>query len=121
MTTLHASIFGYETALVDLIGTRGYRTHVFPEIVNVIKTLKDDNENILEVFGAKTPLEAMQKWMTVMEKAKVVTSSASVYEENGHIAIDIPDCTMSHPIHEVMGQKKGICPLFSFLKDLEPV
>lgn len=112
MTTLHAAIFGYERALVDLIGSRGYRTHVFPEILKVINTLKDDNEKVMDIFGAKTQLEAMQKWIEVIADANIIDDDATVtINENGETVIDIKKCSMSYPIHEVMGQKKGICPL----------
>ena len=112
LTTLHAAIFGYETAMIDLIGSRGYRTHVFPEIIKVIKTLKEDNDSVMEVFNAKTPLEAMQRWLDVIVAANIIEDSATVRMENGSdIKINIVKCSMCHPIHEVMGQKKGICPL----------
>lgn len=112
MTTLHAAIFGYERALIDLIGSRGYRTHVFPEILKVINTLKDDNAKIMDVFGAETKLEAMQKWLEVIADAKIIEDDACVeINEKGETVIDIKKCSMSYPIHEVMGQKKGICPL----------
>ncbi len=122
LTTLHAAIFGYETAMVDLIGPRGYKTHVFPEIIKVINTLKEDNENIMEVFDAKTPLEAMQRWLEVMVNARIIEDSATVTsEEDGKIKIDIKKCSMCHPIHEILGQKKGICPLALILSSASSI
>src|SRR6056297_2124782 len=102
LTTLHAAIFGYETAMVDLIGTRGYRTHVFQEIIKVINTLKEDNEGIMEIFDAETPVEAMQKWLQVMVEAKIIEDTASVkIDDEGNIKVNIVKCSMCHPIHEV--------------------
>lgn len=111
MTTLHAAIFGYETALVDLIGPRGYRTHVFPEILKVMNTLKEDSNLVKDVFGAKSSVEAMEKWIQVMEKAKILEGGCIKKVSDDEVTIDIGKCSMSHPIHEVIGQKKGICPL----------
>jgi len=112
MSTLHAAIFGYETALVDLIGPRGYRTHVFPEIVKVISTLKEDNQNILGVFDAKTQIDAMNRWFDILKGVGIVDKDSNITtNDDGSYSININECSMSYPIHEVIGQKKGICPL----------
>lgn len=111
LSTLHATLFGYEQALVEMIGSRGYRTHVFPEIVKVINTLKLESGQISEVFNAKTPMDAMEKWLQAIMDAKVVFN-ASITNMNGSgYKINIPNCSMCHPIHSIIGEKKGICPM----------
>ncbi|MBD3351980.1 MAG: hypothetical protein GF364_10890 [Candidatus Lokiarchaeota archaeon] len=111
LTTLHAALFGYETALVDLIGTRGYRTHVFPEVVKVMNSLKNDTESMKGVFGAKDAHEAMERWIKIMESADIASECEVLDKGDDTYQIVIGKCSMSYPIHEVMGQKKGICPL----------
>jgi hypothetical protein len=112
MTTLHAAIFGYESALVDLIGSRGYRTHVFPEIVEVMAKLKNGQEDIMKIFDADTPYQAMKMWMDVMKDVNMIDNKSLVEDKgDGKYNLVINKCSMCHPIHEVMGQKKGICPL----------
>jgi hypothetical protein len=129
MTTMHASLFGYETAMVDLIGPRGYRTHVFPEIIKVMNTLKEESSLVMDVFGANSAVEAMEKWIKVMEKAKILKDGSIRKISDDEVIINVGNCGMSYPIHEVMGQKKGICPLALIIasasaiveKDKEPV
>ncbi len=128
LTTLHASLFGYETAMLDLIGPRGYRTHVFPKIVEIMNTLKGESEMILDVFDAKSPGEAMKRWMDVMIAAKIVKEGEIIENDDGTYTISIKECSMHQPIHEVMGQQKGICPFALIIsaassivgEDLEP-
>jgi hypothetical protein len=111
LTTLHAALFGYETALVDLIGTRGYRTHVFPKILNTINTLRGELALISDLDKAGSPLEAMKQWMKLLESVGVVKNGVVTETSPGVYNISLPHCMMCHPIHEIIGQQKGICPM----------
>ena len=66
MTTLHAALFGYESALIELIGPRGYRTHVFPQIVGTMKDMRDQSPLMVELFESTEIEEAMVKWMNIL-------------------------------------------------------
>ncbi len=110
-TTLHAALFGYENALIDLIGTRGYRTHVFPKILNTINTLKGELALISDIDKAKSPLEAMQQWMKLLISVGMIKVGEVTAVGDGSYKISIPHCMMCHPIHEIIGQQKGICPM----------
>ena len=111
MSTLHAAIFGYESALIDLIGPRGYKTHVFPKIVEIIEKLKGEDPIIEDLFDSKDAKTAMNKWMDVLKKVNVTTNGEVVEIEKDVYEIKIPDCSMSHPIHDMIGGQKGICPM----------
>ena len=97
LTTLHAALFGYETAMVDLIGNRGYKTHVYPEIIKVINTLKDDNSRIMELFTTEDSLEAMQKWVEERKDdpagvaSDVVEDFAGGVAERAEVAAQVDD------------------------------
>ncbi len=110
-TTLHAALFGYENALVDLIGTRGYRTHVFPKILSTINTLKGELAIISDIDKAKSPLEAMNQWMKLLISVGMVKTGEVTAVGGDSYKISIPHCMMCHPIHEIIGQQKGICPM----------
>jgi len=109
LSTFHSTLFGYESAMIELIGSRGYKSHVFPKIVSTIKELGDD-EAIAAVTQAKTGKEAMEKWLEVLEEAKVTTGSHLVDKGHDEYEINIPHCGMCSPIHAIMGDAKGICP-----------
>ncbi|MBD3229048.1 MAG: hypothetical protein GF329_12735 [Candidatus Lokiarchaeota archaeon] len=112
LTTLHAAMFGYESALIELIGSRGYKTHVFPKIVEIIDKLKGEDEMIDAVVKAKTPKEAMQKWINVLHLAKISEDAELIDKGNEEYIIKIPHCSMCNPIHETIGPDvKGICPM----------
>jgi hypothetical protein len=110
-TTLHAALFGYETALIDLIGTRGYRTHVFPKILAIINKLKGEISMIADIDKAKSPLEAMQQWMKLLAAVNIAKDGSVTAIGDGSYKITLPHCSMCHPIHEIIGQQKGICPM----------
>lgn len=111
LTTFHAELFGYETALVEFIGSRGYKSHVFPEIIKSLDTLKDDSLGIKNVFEAKTPLEAMQKWINVLNNALIVKNASITLNDNNEYIIKTGHCSLSNPTHKILGERKGICPL----------
>ena len=112
LSTLHSALFGYESALIELIGSRGYKTHVFPKIIETIAKLKGEDELIHAVVNAKTPMEAMEKWIEVLKLTKVSPSAYVVDKGNDEYTISIPDCSMHDPIHDVLGKEaKGICPM----------
>ncbi len=111
LSTLHASLFGYETAMIELIGSRGYKTHVFPKVIETINNLKGENELIQSVVDAKTSKEAMEKWLEVLRLTGISKKAQLVEKGKDTYIIEIPDCTMCNPIHEVMGDAKGICPM----------
>lgn len=112
LSTLHSAMFGYESALVELIGSRGYKTHVFPKIVETIANLKGEDEAIHAVVNAKTAKEAMEKWIEVLKLTKVSTDANIIDKGNGEYIINIPNCAMHDPIHEIIGTDvKGICPM----------
>jgi len=111
MSTLHAAIFGYESALIDLIGPRGYKTHVFPKIVEIIEKLKSEDPIIEDLFDAKDAKTAMDKWMNVLKKVNVTKEGEVVEIEKDVYEIKVPDCSMAHPIHDMIGGQKGICPM----------
>lgn len=112
LTTLHAALFGYETALVEFIGPRGYRTHVYPKIIEILNTLKEEEDIILDVFTATTPHEAMARWISVMESAKIIKDAEVTHDaDNDEFTIRIGTCSMCKPIHDIIGDQKGICPL----------
>jgi len=71
LSTLHSAMFGYESALVELIGPRGYKTHVFPKVVETIANLKGEDELIHSVVNAKSAKEAMEKWIEVLKLTKI--------------------------------------------------
>ncbi|MBN1215801.1 MAG: hypothetical protein JXA99_10230 [Candidatus Lokiarchaeota archaeon] len=112
LSTLHATLFGYETALIELIGPRGYKSHVFPKIIETIKQLKGENELIDAVVNASTPKEAMEKWIDVLTLTRIAKDAHLVEINEDHFVINIPHCSMCDPIHEIMGlDAKGICPM----------
>jgi hypothetical protein len=112
LTTLHAAMFGYETALIELVGSRGYKTHVFPKIVEIIDKLKGEDEMIDAVVKAKTPKEAMEKWINVLHLAKISEDARLIDKGNDEYQIEIGHCAMCSPIHETIGtDAKGICPM----------
>ncbi|MBD3194022.1 MAG: hypothetical protein GF317_03135 [Candidatus Lokiarchaeota archaeon] len=121
LSTLHSALFGYEKALVELIGSRGYKSHVFPEIVNTIKNIKDEDPRILELFSATTAKEAMEKWLEVL-KVTGITQNGQIKEINeNEFEIIIPDCSLHDPIHEIIGDQKGICPMALILASASAV
>ncbi len=110
--TLHACLFGYETALIELIGPRGYRTHVFPKIIETIAKLKGEDELIDAVMNAKTAKEAMERWIEVLKLTRISKDANITDYGDGSYLINIPHCLMCNPIHNVMGTDvKGICPM----------
>lgn len=111
MTTLHATLFAYEKSLLELIGTRGYKTHVFPEVVDTIKNLDSKAPLIKEVLTSASVYEAMQKWMILLAKAGVVKDGTVFENRDGSYTISIPYCMMHDPIHAQIGDQKGICPM----------
>lgn len=112
LTTLHAAMFGYETALIELVGSRGYKTHVFPKIVEIIDKLKGEDEMIDAVVKAKTPKEAMEKWINVLHLAKISEDARLIDKGNDEYQVEIGHCAMCSPIHETIGpDAKGICPM----------
>ena len=111
MMTLHAAIFGYESALVDLIGPRGYRTHVFPQIVANIRNIEKTSPEYAELLQSKNVYEAMTKWMDILMKSRIVKNGSVVQNDDGTYSIKIPYCLLCHPIHDLIGNQKGICPM----------
>ncbi len=111
LSTLHASLFGYETALIELIGSRGYKSHVFPKIVEVIKEIRGEDPLIDQLFKAKTAKEAMSGWLEILKVTKITKEGKIVDKGNNEYEIHIPDCAMCDPIHEIIGDAKGICPM----------
>ncbi len=113
LSTLHAAMFGYETALVELLGGRGYKTHVFPKIIETMRRLKDEDPLLMELFDAKTPKEAMEKWMDVLKLIGVTKNGQIIDKGNDEYEIQIPDCSLCNPIHQVIDidTQKGICPM----------
>ncbi len=111
-STMHACLFGYESALVDLVGPRGYKTHVFPKIIETIAKLKDESELIEAVTKATTVKEAMEKWLDVLKLTKISKEANIVDNGDNSYVITLPHCMMCNPIHEIMGlEAKGICPM----------
>ena len=111
MTTLHASLFGYEKALIELIGPRGYRTHVFPQIVETMRDLQENSPLLVDLFESEEIDDALHTWLKILEKAKVIKNGKVVKLENGSYDIVLPHCMMCNPIHEMIGDQKGICPM----------
>jgi hypothetical protein len=111
LSTLHSALFGYESALVDLIGSRGYKTHVFPKIVETIKKIKDEDPLIAELLKSTSAKEAMGKWLEVLKLCGITKNGEIIDRGNDEYEIKIPDCSMCNPIHEIMGDQKGICPM----------
>ncbi|NHJ85132.1 MAG: hypothetical protein FK734_06695 [Asgard group archaeon] len=111
MTTLHASLFGYESALIEMIGPRGYRTHVYPQIVETMRDMKEQSPLLVELFQSKNIEEALNQWMKVLAEAKVVKNGTVTLKEDGSYEIQIPHCLLCDPIHKMIGDQKGICPM----------
>ncbi|MBN1330216.1 MAG: hypothetical protein JXA54_12145 [Candidatus Heimdallarchaeota archaeon] len=111
MTTLHAALFGYETALIELIGPRGYRTHVFPQIVETMRDMKEQSPLLVSLFQSKEIGEALNQWMKILGEAKVVKNGTVIEKEDGSFEIVIPHCMLCDPIHKMIGDQKGICPM----------
>ena len=111
MTTLHASLFGYESAMIDLIGPRGYRTHVFPQIVGTMRDMKENSPLFIELFDSQGIEEAMNQWMKIITEAKVVKNGQVINNGDGSFEIVIPNCMFCDPIHKMIGDQKGICPM----------
>jgi hypothetical protein len=111
MTTLHASLFGYEKALIELIGPRGYRTHVFPQIVNTMSDLQENSPLLVDLFESTEIEEALNVWLKILGKAKVIKNGKVVKLDDGSYDIVLPHCMMCNPIHEMIGDQKGICPM----------
>ncbi|NHJ47068.1 MAG: hypothetical protein FK733_04700 [Asgard group archaeon] len=111
LTTLHASLFGYEKALIEMIGPRGYRTHVFPEIVNTMREMQDKSPLLVELFESKEIEEALNKWLQILNETKIIKNGIIVQQDDGSYEIVLPHCMMCDPIHEMIGDQKGICPM----------
>lgn len=111
MTTLHAALFGYESALIELIGPRGYRTHVFPQIVETMRDMKEQSPLFVKLFDSEEIEEALKQWMHILGEAKVVKNGEIVKKEDGSFDIVIPHCMLCDPIHKMIGDQKGICPM----------
>ena len=118
MTTLHASLFGYEQALIELIGPRGYRTHVFPQIVNTIRDMQEQSPLLEDLFKSTTIDEALNKWLKVLDEAKVIKNGSIVTKEDGSYEIRLPHCLFCDPIHKMIGDQKGICPMALILSSV---
>lgn len=112
LSTLHAALFGYESALVELIGPRGYKSHVFPQIVETIKEIRNEDPLISALFETESVMEAMEKWIEVLQLAGVVDDESKI-EKKGEDEYEIvlPHCSMCNPIHDIIGDAKGICPM----------
>ncbi|MBN2151758.1 MAG: hypothetical protein JW839_09950 [Candidatus Lokiarchaeota archaeon] len=111
-STLHACLFGYETALIELIGPRGYKTHVFPKVMEMIGKLKGEDELIDAVVNAKDSKQAMERWIEVLKLTGISKDANLTDYGDGSFMINIPHCMMCNPIHNVMGTDvKGICPM----------
>ena len=121
MVTLHASLFGYEKALIELIGPRGYRTHVFPQIVNTLRELQGNSPLLVELFKSTEIDEALQIWLKILSKTKVIKNGKIVKLEDGSYDIVLPHCMMCNPIHEMIGDQKGICPMALILASVGSV
>ena len=112
LSTLHALAFGYETALVELIGPRGYKTHVFPKIVETIAKLKGEDPLVDAVVNADTPEGAMEAWIKVLHLIGISEDAHLTKKGEDEFTINIPHCSMCDPIHDMMGlDTKGICPM----------
>ncbi|NHJ87659.1 MAG: hypothetical protein FK734_19515 [Asgard group archaeon] len=111
MTTLHAALFGYESALIEMIGPRGYRTHVFPQIVETMRDMRDQSPLLENLFKSEEIGDALKQWMKILGEAKVVKNGTVVQKEDGTFEITIPHCMLCDPIHKMIGDKKGICPM----------
>jgi hypothetical protein len=112
MTSLHASLFGYESAMIDMIGSRGYKSHVFPKIVQIIKENAKSSPLLEEFVKSKDKFEAMQKWMEILKKAGISKDGIVTHDEtDDSYIIDIPHCMLCDPIHNLIGDTKGICPM----------
>ena len=111
MTTLHASLFGYESAMIDLIGPRGYRTHVFPQIVGTMREMRDLSPLFVKLFDSKEIEDAMTQRMKIITEAKVVKNGQVINNGDGSFEIVIPNCMFCDPIHKMIGDQKGICPM----------
>ncbi|MBD3190408.1 MAG: hypothetical protein GF308_07175 [Candidatus Heimdallarchaeota archaeon] len=111
MSTLHSALFGYESALIELIGPRGYRTHVFPQIVGTMRDMQQHSPLISDLFESESIKEALDKWMNILEVGKIVTNGSVKENTDGTFTIDIPHCMLCDPIHEMIGDQKGICPM----------
>ncbi|TXT56170.1 MAG: hypothetical protein BAJALOKI2v1_620004 [Promethearchaeota archaeon] len=111
LSTLHSALFGYESALVELIGSRGYKSHVFPKIVETMQNLEGEDELIDELFKAKTPKEAMEIWLEVLKLTGITKEGYIEEKGDDTYNIVIPDCSMCNPIHDMIGDQKGICPM----------
>lgn len=109
-STFHSTLFGYESAMIELIGPRGYKTHVFPKIVETIQSLGENSDIVAKVATSKTPVEAMEKWIDVMNASGVASGCHLVDKGNDEYIINIPKCALCDPIHDIMGDAKGICP-----------
>jgi len=111
MTCLHASLFGYESAMIELIGARGYKTHVFPKIVDVIKRNAASSPQLQDLLKSKDISEAMQKWMNILNTGGITKKGIVRKEGDNSYIIDIPHCSLCDPIHKMIGEQKGICPM----------
>ncbi|TFF97247.1 MAG: hypothetical protein EU547_04805 [Promethearchaeota archaeon] len=121
LSTLHSALFGYEKAMIELIGGRGYKSHVFPEIVKTMKNIKDADPTISDIFDSKNALEAMQKWMEVLKMTGITENGRVVQDSENEYRIVIPNCALHDPIHEIIGDQKGICPMALILASASAV
>lgn len=111
LSTLHAALFGYEKALIELIGPRGYKSHVFPQIVETIKEIRNEDPLISALFETESVIEAMSKWIEVLQLAGVIKDGKVNQLDENKYEIDIPHCSMCDPIHDIIGDQRGICPM----------
>ncbi len=121
LSTLHSALFGYEKAMIELIGGRGYKSHVFPEIVATMKNIKDEDPKISDLFDSKDALEAMSKWMEVLKMTGITGNGRVVQNGDEEYEIIIPNCSLHDPIHEIIGDQKGICPMALILASASAV
>jgi hypothetical protein len=111
LSTLHSALFGYEKAMIELFGGRGYKSHVFPEIIKTMKRIKDEDPKISDLFDSKNVLEAMNKWMEILKMTGITENGRVVEKGDNEYQIVIPNCSLHDPIHEIIGDAKGICPM----------
>ncbi|TXT62100.1 MAG: hypothetical protein BAJALOKI1v1_1030016 [Promethearchaeota archaeon] len=111
LSTLHSALFGYEKAMIELIGGRGYKSHVFPEIVKTMQAIKDEDPKISQLFESKNPEEAMNTWMEILKMTGITKNGRIAKDGDDKYKIIIPDCSLHDPIHEIIGDAKGICPM----------
>ena len=60
-------------------------------------------------------------WMNILMKGKIVKNGEVIKNDDGSFTINIPHCAFCDPIHKMIGDQKGICPMALILTSVASI